>query len=100
MLSLFVGIGFITILLIHKNQRSQKMLAGQLNSTQPVLTPHTTLLLFEPKSTCTCRDQRAMPLMVDPGLYETKKSDIFWVQPDRPLPTAFKLFTGKFSHNH
>ncbi|KAF5773807.1 putative glycosyl transferase, family 14 [Helianthus annuus] len=39
-------------------------------------------------------DQRAMPLMIDPGLYENKKSDIFWVQPDRPLPTAFKLFTG------
>ncbi|KAI3702847.1 hypothetical protein L6452_28600 [Arctium lappa] len=39
-------------------------------------------------------DQRAMPLMVDPGLYENKKSDIFWVQPNRPLPTAFKLFTG------
>ncbi|KAF5814837.1 putative glycosyl transferase, family 14 [Helianthus annuus] len=39
-------------------------------------------------------DQRAMPLMIDPGLYENKKSDIFWVQPNRPLPTAFKLFTG------
>ncbi|KAL8195489.1 hypothetical protein R6Q57_025892 [Mikania cordata] len=39
-------------------------------------------------------DQRAMPLMIDPGLYENKKSDIFWVQPSRPLPTAFKLFTG------
>ncbi|KAJ0601270.1 putative glycosyl transferase, family 14 [Helianthus annuus] len=30
-------------------------------------------------------DQRAMPLMIDPGLYENKKSDIFWVQPNRPL---------------
>ncbi|KAI3708395.1 hypothetical protein L2E82_37564 [Cichorium intybus] len=39
-------------------------------------------------------DQRAMPLMIDPGLYETKKSDIFWVQPNRPLPSAFRLFTG------
>lgn len=37
---------------------------------------------------------RAMPLMIDPGLYSTKKSDIFWVQPRRSLPTAFKLFTG------
>ncbi|PIN18340.1 Branching enzyme [Handroanthus impetiginosus] len=38
--------------------------------------------------------QRAMPLMVDPGLYHTAKSDIFWVNPKRNLPTAFKLFTG------
>ncbi|KAL6543271.1 hypothetical protein OROHE_010791 [Orobanche hederae] len=38
--------------------------------------------------------QRAMPLIVDPGLYQTTKSDIFWVTPNRPLPTAFKLFTG------
>ncbi|KAL2245897.1 beta-glucuronosyltransferase GlcAT14B-like [Sesamum indicum] len=37
---------------------------------------------------------RAMPLIVDPGLYETTKSDIFWVAPNRNLPTAFKLFTG------
>ncbi|KAK3034975.1 hypothetical protein RJ639_033353, partial [Escallonia herrerae] len=39
-------------------------------------------------------NQRAMPLMVDPGLYQTTKSDIFWVSPRRTLPTAFKLFTG------
>ncbi|KAL9267724.1 Beta-glucuronosyltransferase GlcAT14B-like protein [Drosera capensis] len=38
--------------------------------------------------------QRAMPLIIDPGLYSRKKSDIFWVQPKRSLPTAFKLFTG------
>ncbi|XP_059282094.1 beta-glucuronosyltransferase GlcAT14A-like [Lycium ferocissimum] len=38
--------------------------------------------------------QRAMPLMVDPGLYKKTKSDIFWVSPRRTLPTAFKLFTG------
>lgn len=37
---------------------------------------------------------RAMPLVVDPGLYKTTKSDIFWVSPRRALPTAFKLFTG------
>ncbi|EPS60185.1 hypothetical protein M569_14619, partial [Genlisea aurea] len=40
--------------------------------------------------------ERAMPLIVDPGLYLTTKSDIFWVQPKRNLPTAFKLFTGQF----
>ncbi|CAK9183005.1 unnamed protein product [Ilex paraguariensis] len=38
--------------------------------------------------------ERAMPLIVDPGLYQTTKSDIFWVTPRRTLPTAFKLFTG------
>ncbi|CAI9088671.1 OLC1v1023073C1 [Oldenlandia corymbosa var. corymbosa] len=37
---------------------------------------------------------RAMPLIVDPGLYQNTKSDIFWVSPKRPLPTAFRLFTG------
>ncbi|KAK4804907.1 hypothetical protein SAY86_004724 [Trapa natans] len=39
-------------------------------------------------------NKRAMPLMVDPGLYLTRKSDISWVYPRRALPTAFKLFTG------
>lgn len=38
--------------------------------------------------------QRAMPLIVDPGLYQSTKSDIFWVTPKRKLPTAFRLFTG------
>ncbi|GAB4849508.1 hypothetical protein Ancab_004302 [Ancistrocladus abbreviatus] len=38
--------------------------------------------------------QRAMPLIIDPGLYSTRKSDIFSVQPKRMLPNAFKLFTG------
>ncbi|KAL2496359.1 Core-2/I-branching beta-1 [Forsythia ovata] len=37
---------------------------------------------------------RGIPLMIDPGLYRTNKSDIFWVGPGRTLPTAFKLFTG------
>ncbi|XP_073286127.1 beta-glucuronosyltransferase GlcAT14A-like [Primulina huaijiensis] len=39
-------------------------------------------------------NQRAMPLIVDPGLYQKTKSDVFWVSPKRNLPTAFKLFTG------
>ncbi|KAL0301185.1 UNVERIFIED_CONTAM: Beta-glucuronosyltransferase GlcAT14B [Sesamum radiatum] len=38
--------------------------------------------------------QRAMPLIIDPGLYQTTKSDVFWVTPKRNLPTAFKLFTA------
>ncbi|XP_047973652.1 beta-glucuronosyltransferase GlcAT14B-like isoform X2 [Salvia hispanica] len=37
--------------------------------------------------------QRAMPLIIDPGLYQTTKSDVFAVGPKRNLPTAFKLFT-------
>ncbi|GMH24276.1 hypothetical protein Nepgr_026119 [Nepenthes gracilis] len=37
---------------------------------------------------------RAMPLIVDPGLYSSTKSDIFPVQPTRTLPTSFRLFTG------
>ncbi|CAM8983077.1 unnamed protein product [Rhodiola kirilowii] len=39
-------------------------------------------------------EKRAMPLVVDPGLYLSKKSDIYPVNPTRSLPTAFKLFTG------
>jgi hypothetical protein len=38
--------------------------------------------------------QRAMPLIVDPGLYMLNKSEVFWVKPKRSLPSAFKLFTG------
>ncbi|CAD6233461.1 unnamed protein product [Miscanthus lutarioriparius] len=38
--------------------------------------------------------QRARPMIVDPGLYGSKKQDIFLVTPKRELPTAFKLFTG------
>ncbi|PHT63765.1 hypothetical protein T459_32451 [Capsicum annuum] len=38
--------------------------------------------------------KRAMPLIIDPGLYKTTKFDIFWVTPKRDVPTAFKHFTG------
>ncbi|KAL6637107.1 hypothetical protein ACP70R_024679 [Stipagrostis hirtigluma subsp. patula] len=37
---------------------------------------------------------RAMPVIIDPGLYMKTKSDLFWVPEKRSLPTAFKLFTG------
>ncbi|XP_014492751.1 beta-glucuronosyltransferase GlcAT14A [Vigna radiata var. radiata] len=40
------------------------------------------------------QEKRAMPLIIDPGLYRRNKSDVFWVGPKRTLPTAFKLFTG------
>ncbi|XP_020691341.1 beta-glucuronosyltransferase GlcAT14B [Dendrobium catenatum] len=39
-------------------------------------------------------EQRAKPLIIDPGLYKKSKSDVFWVSPKRELPNAFKLFTG------
>ncbi|KAL1195764.1 Beta-glucuronosyltransferase GlcAT14B [Cardamine amara subsp. amara] len=39
-------------------------------------------------------EKRAMPIMIDPGLYMLNKSNVFWVKPTRSLPTAFKLFTG------
>lgn len=38
--------------------------------------------------------QRARPIIIDPGLYMSKKSDIFWATQRRPVPSAFKLFTG------
>ncbi|XP_072969142.1 beta-glucuronosyltransferase GlcAT14B-like [Typha angustifolia] len=38
--------------------------------------------------------QRAKPLIIDPGLYMSKKSDVFWATQRRELPTAFKLYTG------
>ncbi|GAA0158533.1 glycosyltransferase [Lithospermum erythrorhizon] len=38
--------------------------------------------------------QRAKPIIVDPGLYLTKKSDVYWITQKRSVPTAFKLFTG------
>ncbi|KAM3359360.1 beta-glucuronosyltransferase GlcAT14A [Capsicum galapagoense] len=39
-------------------------------------------------------EYRAKPLIIDPGLYSLNKSDIFFVEPQRSVPTAFKLFTG------
>ncbi|KAF6166856.1 hypothetical protein GIB67_026635 [Kingdonia uniflora] len=38
--------------------------------------------------------QRAKPLIIDPGLYKSKKTDVFWATEKRELPTTFKLFTG------
>eukprot|EP00262_Sarcandra_glabra_P014814 TRINITY_DN4418_c1_g1_i1.p1 TRINITY_DN4418_c1_g1~~TRINITY_DN4418_c1_g1_i1.p1 ORF type:complete len:428 (-),score=31.47 TRINITY_DN4418_c1_g1_i1:326-1609(-) len=38
--------------------------------------------------------QRAKPIIIDPGLYMSKKDDVFWVTQRRSVPTAFKLFTG------
>ncbi|KAG6483999.1 hypothetical protein ZIOFF_060792 [Zingiber officinale] len=41
--------------------------------------------------------QRAKPVIIDPGLYLTKKADVFWIPQRRSVPTAFKLFTGFYS---
>ncbi|KAL6574739.1 hypothetical protein OROMI_012024 [Orobanche minor] len=38
--------------------------------------------------------QRAGPIIIDPGLYHSKKSSVFWAKEKRPLPVSFKLFTG------
>ncbi|XP_077229307.1 core-2/I-branching beta-1,6-N-acetylglucosaminyltransferase family protein [Tasmannia lanceolata] len=38
--------------------------------------------------------QRAKPLIIDPGLYMSTKTDVLWVTQRREVPTAFKLFTG------
>ncbi|KAL8145657.1 beta-glucuronosyltransferase GlcAT14A-like [Apium graveolens] len=39
-------------------------------------------------------NRRAKPIIVDPGLYLSKKSGIFWTTQRRSVPTSFKLFTG------
>lgn len=39
-------------------------------------------------------NQRAKPIIIDPGLYLSKKSDLAITTQRRSLPTAFKLFTG------
>lgn len=38
--------------------------------------------------------QRARPVIIDPGLYRTTKSEVFWANQQRELPNSFKLFTG------
>ncbi|CAL5323387.1 unnamed protein product [Camellia sinensis] len=38
--------------------------------------------------------QRAKPVIIDPGLSNLQKSDVFWVSKKRSIPTAYKLFTG------
>lgn len=38
--------------------------------------------------------QRVKPIIVDPALYLSKKSEISWTSQRRSVPTSFKLFTG------
>ncbi|XP_061946005.1 beta-glucuronosyltransferase GlcAT14A-like [Populus nigra] len=39
-------------------------------------------------------NSRAKPIIVDPGFYSSKKSDLYFTTQRRSLPTSFKLFTG------
>lgn len=39
-------------------------------------------------------EQRVKPIIIDPGLYQAEKSDIFWMSQRRAVPDAFRLFTG------
>ncbi|XP_076896305.1 beta-glucuronosyltransferase GlcAT14C-like [Bidens hawaiensis] len=38
--------------------------------------------------------QRARPIIIDPGLYHSKKSGVFWAKEKRSMPVSFKLFMG------
>ncbi|KAK7380795.1 hypothetical protein VNO78_33314 [Psophocarpus tetragonolobus] len=39
-------------------------------------------------------NKRGKPIIIDPGLYSLKKSQIWTVTKQRSLPTSFKLYTG------
>nr|GEW52697.1 beta-glucuronosyltransferase GlcAT14A-like [Tanacetum cinerariifolium] len=39
-------------------------------------------------------DQRIRPIVVDPGLYLARRTQIFRATEKRPMPNAFKVFTG------
>ncbi|KAF5737160.1 xylosyltransferase [Tripterygium wilfordii] len=38
--------------------------------------------------------QRARPIIIDPGLYHSKKSGVFWAKERRAVPFSFKIFMG------
>ncbi|KAL5990218.1 hypothetical protein ACLOJK_011115 [Asimina triloba] len=40
------------------------------------------------------RSRKLRPIIVDPGLYLSSKSDIFYATQKRELPSAYSLFTG------
>ncbi|XP_024031247.1 beta-glucuronosyltransferase GlcAT14C [Morus notabilis] len=39
-------------------------------------------------------NQRARPIIIDSGLYHSKKSGVFWAKERRSTPASFKLFMG------
>jgi hypothetical protein len=40
------------------------------------------------------RSRRLKPIIVDPGLYLSEKTGMFYASQKRDLPNAFRLFTG------
>ncbi|XP_020085669.1 beta-glucuronosyltransferase GlcAT14B-like [Ananas comosus] len=38
--------------------------------------------------------QRARPIIVDPALYISNKTDVFWTKEKRSMPSSFKIFVG------
>lgn len=40
-----------------------------------------------------CRNQRARPVIIDPGLYHSMKSGVFRAKARRSIPASFKLYT-------
>ncbi|CAH1414115.1 unnamed protein product [Lactuca virosa] len=40
------------------------------------------------------QDQRIQPIVVDPGIYLARRTQIFRATEKRPMPDAFKVFTG------
>lgn len=43
------------------------------------------------------RFQRGRPIVIDPGLYLSKKFDLVTTTEKRELPTSFELYTGKYN---
>lgn len=44
-----------------------------------------------------CRSRKLKPIIVDPGLYLSEKTEMFYATQKRELPNSFSLFTGVFS---
>lgn len=56
------------------------------------------LMVYDTYCMLACRYQRARPLIIDPALYQSKKSGVFWAKEKRSMPASFKLFTGTALH--
>lgn len=42
------------------------------------------------------RSRKLKPIIVDPALYLTENSESFFATQNRPLPDAYRLFTGLY----
>nr|GMC75751.1 beta-glucuronosyltransferase GlcAT14A [Ipomoea batatas] len=40
------------------------------------------------------KDQRVLPVVVDPGIYLARRTQIFYATQKRPMPESFRVFTG------